>query len=222
MISGRIRKISQLIPPHCRKIVDIGCDHCYLALAIRQRSINAPIVASDIKVKPLQNCLKTCHKYNLQHVTTILSDGLIKIKDDYDVLVVAGMGGKTICQILQQSNHCFGSKTLILQANNGEKQIRQFIYENKLAITQEIIFYEKGTYYYIVVVGPKGLKITTQEEITMGMFNKLGVINQVTKDYFNQKLIYLEQLLSKIEQKNPNKSKKIKEEIILIEKLLKS
>ena len=222
MISGRIKKISQLIPSFCHKIVDIGCDHCYLALAVRQRLINASIIASDIKTQPLKNCLKTCQKYNLQDVKTIVSDGLMQIEDDYDVLVIAGMGGKTIYHILNQSDHYFANKTLILQPNNGEDKIRQFVYEHKLTITQEIIFYEKDTYYYIVVIAPGGLKITTQEEIIIGLFDKLGVINQETKNYFKQKISYLEQLLVKIGQKDRAKSQKFKKEITLIKNLLQS
>ncbi len=221
MINYRIKKIVELIPKNCKKIVDVGCDHCYLTLAIRKKGINTQIVASDIRKKPLESCQKTCLKYNLKNVSMILSDGLKEIDDDYDVLVIAGMGGKTILEILEKSDHNFANKTLILQSNNAEEKIREFVYKNDLSITKEDIIKEKDNYYYLVVISRKGEKILNKEEVLMGLFFKQKEVSLVVKDYFLQKVSHLQKVLTLVEKKDNNKKLAIEKKILLIKKYLK-
>ena len=221
MINYRIKRIAKLIPKDCQKIVDIGCDHCYLALAIRKKGINAQIIASDIRKKPLENCQKTCLKYNIKNVSTILSDGLTKINDNYDVLVIAGMGGKTILEILKKSHHNFANKTLILQSNNAEEKIREFVYKNNLSIVKEEIIKEKNNYYYLVVISKEGKKILTNEQVLMGLFSKQKEVSSLVKDYYLQKVLHLQKVLTIVEKKDNDKKLVIKKKILLIEKYLK-
>ena len=62
------------------------------------------------------------------------------------------MGGSLISKILNDSLKKLDQvKTLILQPNNSEYAVREFLKNNKFKITNEMIVYEDDHYYTIIV-----------------------------------------------------------------------
>jgi len=152
-ISDRLQALTFFVP-YNSKVIDVGTDHALLPIYLIENDLVCnPIIASDAKYGPLETAKKNIAMYNLQDKITIcLSDGLKDVQSDYDCVIIAGMGGSLINKILCDSlNKLSKVKTLILQPNNSEYIVREFIKNNNFRITNEMIVYEDDHYYTIIV-----------------------------------------------------------------------
>ena len=218
-MSKRLGKIVDLIPKKVKKIIDLGCDHCLLSILIRKRGINAKIIASDINSKPLEKGQRNCQKENLKEIDFVLSDGLKNIVDDYDCLIIAGLGGKEICKILNNTDHMFSNKTIILQANNNLQMVRSFVKNKKLCIEKELIINENNIYYFIIKISAKGNKVITKKDLKFGFGHLIKTQNNDLLNYWISKKNYIEKISKQI-----NDNSKIKffdNELKVINKFLK-
>nr|MCR5033112.1 class I SAM-dependent methyltransferase [Lachnospiraceae bacterium] len=76
-------------------------------------------------------------------------------KGEADAVVIAGMGGKLIMQILEASmDKVCALQELILQPQSELEFVRAFLREKNLHILQENMVEEDGKYYQILKVSP--------------------------------------------------------------------
>ena len=145
----RINAICEEIYPY-KSIADIGCDHGYLIkLAIDNLSIDRAL-AIDNKIGPLNKAKENLKGY--KNVEFILSDGLDKVDDNIDVVIIAGMDGNLIKDILNNNSHKLNNfKRIIIQANKDEYEVRKYLYQEKFKITNERIILEDDKIYEIDV-----------------------------------------------------------------------
>lgn len=152
-ISDRLQALTFFVP-YNSKVIDVGTDHALLPIYLIENDLICnPVIASDAKYGPLETAKKNISMYDLQDKITIcLSDGLKDIQADYDCVIIAGMGGSLINKILTDSKEKLDKvKTLILQPNNSEYVVREFLKNNGFKITNEMIVYEDDHYYTIIV-----------------------------------------------------------------------
>ena len=102
-------------------VADIGTDHAFLAIYLFENKLANKIYASDNKEGPLVLAKRNILKRNIKDITLILGDGLepygnIKV----DTFVIAGMGGKTISNIIKKSK----TSKLILEPRNDFDTLR--------------------------------------------------------------------------------------------------
>ena len=100
------------------RAADIGTDHAYIPVYLLQNGISPSAIAADLREMPLKNAGKTIAQFSLtDKIQTVLSDGLEKIdKDSCDDIIIAGMGGLLISEILSSVCWVFDKKyRLILQ-----------------------------------------------------------------------------------------------------------
>ena len=87
-------------------LADVGCDHGYLPvyLVLNKRITGA--IAMDVGKGPLSRAKEHILAYGLeQYIETRLSDGLTALKPgEADTLVIAGMGGPLMEQILKKGS----------------------------------------------------------------------------------------------------------------------
>lgn len=155
-ISDRLQAITFFVP-YNSKVIDVGTDHALLPIYLIENDLVCnPIIASDNKYGPLETAKKNIEVYDLKDKISIcLSDGLKDIEADYDCVIIAGMGGSLISKILNDSKSKLEKvKTLILQPNNSEYVVREFLKNNKFRIVNEMIVYEDDHYYTIIVAEP--------------------------------------------------------------------
>lgn len=133
---------------------DVGTDHAYLAAELIRGGKCKKVIASDIKKGPLAAAANTVEKYGISDkVELVLSDGLENIPpDDVTDVVIAGMGGETIAEIIDNCPWVFSDDvSLILQPMTKAEELRKFLGKNGFAILEEEAV-EEGDRVYIVIL----------------------------------------------------------------------
>ena len=146
MKSLRLLAIASLIDKGS-SVLDVGTDHAYLPIILSQNKKCKSIIASDVSSNALKIAKDNLKKYHIDDVKLILSNGLDSINDDYDTIVLAGMGTSTIIKILENKKL---PNTLIISSNNDLYKLRKFMNKIKYKIKEEIVILEKNKYYDII------------------------------------------------------------------------
>ena len=152
------------------KVADIGCDQALLSEVLAKRGINS--VASDVKENIVFSAKERLKKLNLNsYIEFIVSDGLKKIPDNIDTLVLAGMGTYTILSILDYTKKKY--KKIITISNNNHEILRNNMLEKGYKILNEEIIIERGKYYNLIIFEP-GITSYDYFELFVG-FNHLNI-----------------------------------------------
>lgn len=134
---------------------DIGTDHGYLPLYLLEQGAIASAIASDINAGPLDCAKQTASKYQIP-LDLRLNSGLLGIlPEEVNCVAIAGMGGITISQILQdwQSKHPAPWKgTFLLQPMSTQKELRLWLNQQGYTIHQERTIPEGETLYTVMKV----------------------------------------------------------------------
>lgn len=152
-LSPRLEGIVELVPEGSR-VADIGCDHGYISIALVQRGLAIHSIASDIKSGPLEQAVKNIQKAGLnEKIETRLAPGITAIKsNEADVIVIAGMGQRTIAEILTENMSIAKEvKYLILQPQSELADMRRFLLDNGFKLLKNKLMIE-GDKYYIAMV----------------------------------------------------------------------
>ena len=178
-------------------VCDVGCDHGKLSLYLVQRGKAKKVIATDINKQPLQKAIDLFATYDLSHTAQfLLTDGLQGIQDTADIthVVIAGLGGHTMEQVIESAPFVKAQKTklVLLPAQSGY-QIRKYLYENGFEIEIEQTVREKGKYYRCISAVYTGK--THQPDIYDMYIGKSG---QCTGDDAKG---YFEMILSRLEKK---------------------
>lgn len=135
------------------KVADIGTDHGLLPVFLVKNGHCLFAYASDIREGPLSHARAYIHQNGMDdRIQTFLSDGLIDIPDDFDVCVIAGMGGETIAGIIDAKKP---DVRYVLQPMTSAEDLREYLYTNGFTITDEDIVCE-GEKIYTVICACKG------------------------------------------------------------------
>lgn len=156
-LSPRLKLLASKARPN-KIICDIGTDHAYLPAFLVNKGISPFAIACDVKEGPLKRAENNINKFGVQDkVKLILSDGLERIeKTSFDDLIIAGMGGEQISDILSKAQWLKdGDRLLILQPMTSAEELKKYLYSNDYKITNEEIVRE-GLRYYIVITAKAG------------------------------------------------------------------
>lgn len=155
-----------------QELADIGTDHALLPIHAVKEGYVSRALAIDNKEGPFVIAFSNVKKRNLEDkITVIKGDGIEKITDTTDVVVIAGMGGRLISDILTNHN-TRNVKRFILQPNNEADKIRSILSDINYRIIDELVLKENRKYYDIIVI-EKGQKEYTNFEIQFGPINLL-------------------------------------------------
>lgn len=151
MISERLKILASLIPP-AKSLADVGCDHGLLIIEAFEKYDLEYAVAIDNKEKPLKKAYDNLKVYPFfPKVRFSLSDGLEDLKEKVEAIVIAGMGGFLITEILKAGLDKHRGAKFILQANRNLYELRKFLFEANMDIVSEKIIFEDGQFYEIIV-----------------------------------------------------------------------
>ena len=162
MISKRLRTIGDLIDNE-ESVTDVGCDHGFLAVYLRQKGNTAHLICADSKPGPLSQGRKNLDAMGIENVDMVLSDGLREIDEVTDVIVMAGMGYHTGGFRVDKFAKC---RKIIIQVNTDSDKMRRWLNEQGYRIIKERIL--KDYKYYEIIVVRKGRQYLSEEEITFG------------------------------------------------------
>lgn len=198
-ISNRLKTIGDLIKKNSF-IVDVGCDHALLSIYIYLNNKNINIMASDINEKPLKSAQDNLKKYGLEDkIKLVLSDGLKSINTFYDTVIISGVGGNTITEILKKEQ-LKNVKTIIVSPQNNCYNVRKYVTKLGFYISNEILVKENNKFYNIIKLEKGKVKYKRLELLFGPILLKHN--DDLFKEYMNKKYIKYNILLNNIPKKN--------------------
>ncbi|MDD3765661.1 MAG: class I SAM-dependent methyltransferase [Eubacteriales bacterium] len=151
-LTNRLQAVADMVFP-CDVAADIGTDHAYIPIYLLQKGIIKRAIASDVATGPAEIARENVKKYALEDkIDVVVGDGLEKI-EHADIIIIAGMGGKLICDILKKGEGVAKSaKLLILQPMTMADVLRRYLHKEGFAICDETLAKEGGKLYNIMAV----------------------------------------------------------------------
>ncbi len=137
-------------------MADVGTDHAYIPIFLIKSGKIRSAVAADINLGPTRRAEENIKGHGLSgKIQTILSDGLDNVADDaYDTVIIAGMGGMLISEIIERSRRKRDA-LFILQPMTAIPRLRFYLYSQGFEIVDEQLCRE-GNKIYTVIVAKHG------------------------------------------------------------------
>ena len=151
-LDGRLSLCADMVRRGSR-LADIGTDHGFLPISLCREGKIPAAVACDINPLPLQSAQRHIVQYGLSdRIQTRLSDGLEAVRpDEVDDVVIAGMGGELIRDILAAAPWVKSpEKHLILQPMTHHEDLVRWLYENGFTIGCQKATADAGKYYTVL------------------------------------------------------------------------
>jgi tRNA (adenine22-N1)-methyltransferase len=191
-LSKRLQAVASYVP-HGSRLADIGSDHALLPVWLVQSRRLKSAVAGELNEGPYLAAAKQVREAGLvSSIAVRRGDGLeVLAPGEVDCVVIAGMGGSLIAQILQAGvdklghvgksggdgeigdpdgfgqhgdvGKSDGVKRLILQPNVGADRIRQWLLEWSWLLIGEDIVEEDGKIYEILIAKKPGTQDSANE-----------------------------------------------------------
>ena len=157
---------TECIMSHVTKktVADVGTDHAYIPIALIENNLCDKVIATDIKQGPVDIAVSNIRKYGYSDKIEVRKGaGLAPLNEgDCEECIIAGMGGMTIRNILEEKT-LLGC-TYILQPMNCQYELRKYLYHNGFKITKEDLAVE-GFKVYNVLCVKKGNPAPPEDEI---------------------------------------------------------
>ena len=213
-LSYRLKTVADLVSKN-KVVADIGCDHALLSIYLVENGISNKVYAIDNKKGPLAKANENIELANLKdNIQTVLDDGLTHLPNDVDVAVMAGIGGLLAVQMLEKASRI--PETVIIQANNHLKELREYLSVKNYKIEQEAILLDSGLYYEIIKASRGKQTLSSEDKIFGPLLRKEK--NKVFIEKWNKQLEHLEFILKK--NQDSDKLREVKDSIELIKKEL--
>lgn len=208
LLSERLRTIANFVPKNSI-VGDIGTDHGYLPVYLIENKISKKVIATDISSNSLKKIIQHVESKGLKNFIDIrLGDGLDVLKPfEIDTVVIAGMGGLLIKDILDNSKEIADTIThFILQPNIASDKLREYLYENNFTIIDEKLVKESDKFYEIIHA--KKEKALLNRRIYLEIGEKL-IENKdpLLEDFVNFKINLYSDIMKKIKNKNTSRTK---------------
>lgn len=146
MRSLRLSKIASLVSYDI--VFDVGADHGELEKILSIKDNIKKIYAVENKKGPFLNLSHNVD--GLTKVTSLLSNGIKDLKEDVNSLVIAGMGGINIVEILLENEDKLQNvKEIILEPHSDYELVRRVLVILDYKIDEEIKVTEAGKNYLI-------------------------------------------------------------------------
>lgn len=155
-IDERLQAICDLVPEGTGTLLDVGTDHGYVPIHLIKNNIVKHAIASDISPPSLKKAQREIEKSGLSNrIETRVGSGLEVIHrgDEIDVVVVSGMGGVLISQLLETSKELISRSgfTFIFQPVQAPQELRSYLARNDFVILDEVFLKSSNKYYQIIV-----------------------------------------------------------------------
>lgn len=176
-LSIRLKTIASLVPVGAR-VCDIGTDHGYLPIYLKQNNIASRVIACDINQKPLENARKNIEQSNIKDIELRLCNGLSGINPyEIDTIIIAGLGGEVIANILSLCDWIKDEKyILLLQPTTSADALRRFLAKNGFEAVDEPAVCENQKLYSVMKI-----KYTGKEQNLPEHYYYIGSVSPKTE-----------------------------------------
>lgn len=155
-LSRRLAALAAYVPAGSA-VADIGTDHAYLPVYLVKTGVCRRVIATDVREGPFSSAKDKVKGYGLDgRIELRLGDGLQALKPgEAEVLVLAGMGGNTIREILAAAPPVLNQCTrLVLQPMADAGDLRIWLAGRGWKIWNEQLVKEDGRIYVILAAVP--------------------------------------------------------------------
>lgn len=169
-LSPRLQACAEYVPQGAR-IADVGTDHAYLPVWLIQNDrVTLPVAACDINEGPLERARSSAREYGVEDgIVFLLNNGLVGTDPGFaDTVVIAGMGGETIMDIICGAGWDWEGHTLILQPMSKIYELCLGLYENGFYVERERLVRDAGEIYRVMLVKPGKRNIPAPIELYVG------------------------------------------------------
>lgn len=165
-LTPRLGQIAAWVRPGAH-LADVGTDHAYLPVWLTMQGRVASAIASDLRLGPLNRARDTGRRYGVEErITYRLGNGLAAVRpEECDTIVIAGMGGENIAQILAGAPWTAdGRHTLLLQPQSRAEVLRAFLADHGYTIRREALVRDRGFLYPVMEAAAGEMRLTAGQQ----------------------------------------------------------
>ena len=193
-LDERLERIASLVPA-CALAADIGADHGLLGTALLRRGVCGRVLFADISEKALSHARETVRRCGFEdRACFAVADGLEALRAvdaPCGCAVIAGMGGKTIAEILRGGAGLLPpDAALVLSAHTEHRLVREAVQAIGWHIAREEVCLCAGRYYLVWRAEPGAQAPWTEAELLCGRL-LWREMDEVKRGYLRHRLAYL-------------------------------
>ncbi|MCI2056654.1 MAG: class I SAM-dependent methyltransferase [Oscillibacter sp.] len=161
-LTPRLQLLANWVPQNAR-LADIGTDHGYLPIWLLLQDRIAAAIASDLRPGPLSRAKADAAQYGVaDRLDCRLCDGLAEISpQEVDTIVIAGMGGENIADILSAAPWTAdGLHQLLVQPMSRAEVLREYLMKHGYRIEREQLVLDRGVLYPVLLVSAGTMNLT--------------------------------------------------------------
>lgn len=192
-----------------KSMADIGTDHGYLPVYLMEKGWITKAVAADINKKPLEKAKNLVAKSGFgAQIETRLGSGLsVLVPDEAATIVVAGMGGYLIRDLLEADQQvAISAKRLVLQPMNNASILRHYLEENGFKIVNEDLAQEERRVYEIIVAEKGNMSITSSLDYLIG-YKSFSLKHPLLPELIDRKLELEYKIIENTKDKNTKQAR---------------
>lgn len=229
-LTDRLKAIALEIN-HGETMADIGTDHGFLPLFLWQTGISPKVILTDVSRGSLNKAIKNCERIQPGVVFDCrLGNGLEVLGEgEVDVVVIAGMGGILISEIMGRDIAKTGTMgRFVLQPRSAVGELRHWLFHNGFTIVAESLVREGKFICEILTVEPGPEKVVDfaliREERNSIRWevpeHYRGKDDDLTRDYLERKLKREEMIFAAMKNSKNTDKNQIEKNIAYLRSLL--
>ena len=223
-LDNRLATVARWVLPG-KPVADIGTDHAYLPCWLVLEGYCPSAIASDIAQGPYDQARRVVSDYGLtDRISLRRGSGLSVLeRGEAATVVLAGMGGQLICELLAaEAGKAASAERIVLQPQRKLDLVRGWLADNGWRIIADDLALE-GKMWYNIIVSEHGTMTLDEAELLYGRYTP-----PVSSDLRNEWLCFRRACLLEIaenlqEQTGVTASERkteIEKEISLLERLI--
>lgn len=171
-MTPRLLAIASFVRPGAR-VIDVGSDHGYVPIYLLKEKVATHALCTDVHDGPLRKSRENSARFGLtDFIDTQKADGLLDVDvSGYDTIIIAGMGGMLIAEILQNAPALDG-KQLILQPMTAVMELRKYLITNGFTIVKEKLVQEDEKLYTVLETKRGKSEPYTPAQLLVGRENR--------------------------------------------------
>lgn len=207
-LSVRLLAVAAMVAP-CGSLADIGTDHGFLPIALVEDGVVQKAFACDVRPGPLSRADAHVRRAGLSdRIVTVLSDGLEALPETVDTVVMAGMGGALMAELLRSEKGNAPlvrnrAGRLVLQPQSEPELVRKALAELGFTIEKEDMVLDRGKYYLIISAMPGE---ADAENLRFGSY-LASVRHPVFRKYLEKELQKNQSILAKLSNRDSEASR---------------
>jgi len=148
-LGPRLQQIADCVP-RCQVAADIGADHGRLSGYLLSQGICKRMIVSDISPDSLNKSRRLLKLHGLSDCASfIVADGLEAVEEPVDAVIISGIGGKTISDMLQKHHRIAGAR-LIISPQTDQALLRKTLADLGYTLKIEFAVRASGRFYTVI------------------------------------------------------------------------